>query len=75
MRHHEEAFIINSETPIYMTLENTAPVFSCLGVPITLKNNLLGFIIIAHEVYLTNVISLILLTLIRILTYKTIPLL
>lgn len=49
MRHHEESFIINSETPIYMTLENTAPVFSCLGVPITLKNDLLGFIIIAHE--------------------------
>ncbi|WP_054740353.1 GGDEF domain-containing protein [Cellulosilyticum ruminicola] len=49
MRHQEEPFIINNETPIYEAVKETPPVFSCLGVPITLKKRLLGFIIIAHE--------------------------
>lgn len=47
--HHEKAFIINSKTSIYPNTPDAAPVFSCLGVPITINNEPLGFIIIQHQ--------------------------
>lgn len=45
----EQAFIINSETSIYPDEKEAPPVFSCLGVPITVHSEPLGFIIIQHQ--------------------------
>nr|WP_302600200.1 sensor domain-containing diguanylate cyclase [uncultured Cellulosilyticum sp.] len=47
--HHEKEFIINSKTSIYPSNLHATPVFSCLGVPITVNNETLGFIIIQHQ--------------------------
>ncbi len=49
IRHNEKEFIINSSTSIYSSTIDASPVFSCLGVPITVNNNALGFIIIQHQ--------------------------
>lgn len=47
--YHESSFIINSDTSIYPKENEAPPVFSCLGVPITVHNEPLGFIIIQHQ--------------------------
>lgn len=47
--HNEHEFIINSNVSIYASHASAAPVFSCLGVPITVNNESLGFIIIQHQ--------------------------
>lgn len=47
--HHEDGFIINSDTPIYDRQEEDEKVYSCLGVPIQVDNRMLGFIIVQHK--------------------------
>lgn len=49
MTHHEDQFIINSDIPIYETQNELDAVYSCLGVPIKIGSNPLGFIIIQHQ--------------------------
>ena len=49
LEHEENEFIINSNSPIYPTLNEDENVFSCLGVPIKINNRLLGFILIQHK--------------------------
>ena len=49
LAHHEDKFIINSDVPIYKTENNESAVYSCLGVPIKINSNPLGFIIIQHQ--------------------------
>ncbi|MDD3174166.1 MAG: GAF domain-containing protein [Herbinix sp.] len=47
--HQEAEFIINSDTPIYGNQKEEDNVYSCLGVPIKVDNQILGFIIIQHK--------------------------
>ncbi len=47
--HHQEEFIINSDTPIYPTTNPEEAIYSCLGVPIKLESGTLGFILIQHQ--------------------------
>ena len=49
MHYHEDRFILNSDTPIYKTTDNNNAVYSCLGVPIKINSNPLGFLIIQHQ--------------------------
>lgn len=48
MKHNEQEFIINSDTPIYPNLKEEDNIYSCMGVPILVDNHLLGFILIQH---------------------------
>lgn len=49
MANHEDKFILNSDVPIYPTSLDEEAVYSCLGVPIKINSNPLGFIIIQHQ--------------------------
>ncbi len=49
MEHNEEEFILNSDTPIYKDRTQEDKVYSCIGVPIKVDNNILGFIIVQHR--------------------------
>lgn len=46
---HETEFIMNSDVPIYKAQKEEDTVYSCLGVPIEVDNQFLGFIIIYHK--------------------------
>lgn len=48
-RYVENEFILNNDVPIYTTDNAYEAVYSCLGVPITINKNPLGFIIIQHQ--------------------------
>jgi GAF domain-containing protein len=45
LNHNKEEFILNSDTPIYNSPEN---VHSCIGVPINVDSQLIGYILVQH---------------------------
>lgn len=49
LKYNHEDFIINSDEPIYPTRDASSAIYSCLGVPIKINSNLLGFILIQHR--------------------------
>ncbi len=50
MSHHEEEFILNSNTPInFGHLEEEDEIHSCLGVPVKVDNRQIAFILIQHK--------------------------
>ena len=54
--HNEEQFIINSDSPIYPLNSSNNAIYSCLGVPIKINDEALGFILVQHveKNYFTN---------------------
>lgn len=47
----EKPFIINSKKPLFGRLNGKANVHSLIGVPITLRENLIGYIVVEHTLY------------------------
>lgn len=48
-QYQEDKFILNSELPIYNTNQIAEAIYSCLGIPIKINKNPLGFVIIQHQ--------------------------
>jgi FOG: GAF domain len=48
MGHMEEEFIMNNDVPIYKEKSEEDNVYSSIGVPIKVDNQILGFIIVQH---------------------------
>lgn len=49
MSHHEEEFILNSDTPININHSEEDEIHSCLGVPVKVDNRQIAFILIQHN--------------------------